>query len=86
MAGRIEIPRWVRLIGLPLPFLAAREGAVRHVPRGLSVAIGCLGSAAVVALAIVALATVVVDRTHSASDWVEAHLTVEHGRTGRTGA
>jgi predicted PurR-regulated permease PerM len=112
--GRIEIPRWIQLIGLPLLLLAAWAvaGAVRHavfvflvagllalllnplvrsverarVPRGLSVAIVYLGFAAVVALAIVALGTVVVDQTRSAADRVEAYLTVEDGRTGRTGA
>jgi predicted PurR-regulated permease PerM len=112
--GRIEIPRWIQLVGLPLLLLAAWAvaGAVRHavfvflvaglvalllnplvrgverarVPRGLSVAIVYLGFAAVVALAILALGTVVVDQTRSASDRVEAYLTVEDGRTGRTGA
>jgi predicted PurR-regulated permease PerM len=114
MGGRIEIPRWIQLLGLPLLLLAAWAvaGAVRHavfvflvaglfalllnplvrgverarVPRGLSVAIVYLGFAAVVALAILALGTVVVDQTRSASDRVEAYLTVEDGRTGRTGA
>ncbi|MDQ4030460.1 MAG: AI-2E family transporter [Actinomycetota bacterium] len=114
MGGRIEILRWIQLVGLPLLLLAAWAvaGAVRHavfvfvvaalvallldplvrglergrVSRGLSVAIVYVGFAAAVALAILALGTVVVDQTRSAADRVEAYLTIEDGRTSRTGA
>lgn len=97
MGGRIEIPRRTRLMAVPpLPLAGwAPAAAVGHavvllersrVPRGLSVAIVSLGIAAVVALAIVALETAVVDQTRSASDRVGAHLRVEDGRTGRSGA
>jgi predicted PurR-regulated permease PerM len=116
---RIEIPRWIQLVGLPLLLLLAwaLAGALRHavfvflvaglvallldplvrgvervplgrfrIPRGLAVAVVYLGFAAAVALAIVGLATVVVDQTRAASDRVEAYLTEEHGRNGQTDA
>ena len=88
---RIEIPRWVQLVGLPLVLLLVWvvAGALRHVvflflvaalialllnpivrglgkawiPRGLAVAIVYLAFAAVLALAVLALATVVVKQT-----------------------
>src|SRR6478672_8073535 len=92
---RIEVPRWVQLVVLPLVLLLlwAVAGAVRHVlflflvallialllnpivrglgkawiPRGAAIALVYLAFAAVVALAIVALATVVVQQTRSAA-------------------
>jgi predicted PurR-regulated permease PerM len=112
--ARIEIPRWVQLVGLPLLLLLAWAvaGAVRHVvfiflvallialllnplvralgrvrvPRGLAVAIVYLSFAAAVALAILALATVVVQQTRHASNRVDAYFTVESGRPPQTGA
>jgi predicted PurR-regulated permease PerM len=111
---RLEIPRWVQLVGLPLLLLLAWvvAGAVRHVvfvflvallialllnplvrglgrvwiPRGLGVAIVYLSFAAVVALAILALATVVVQQTRHASHRIDNYFTVESGRTHETGA
>ena len=111
---RIEIPRWIQLVGLPLLLLLlwVVAGAVRHavfiflvallialllnplvrglgrgwIPRGLAVAIVYLSFAAVVALAILALATVVVQQTRNASHRVDSYFTVESGRPPETGA
>jgi len=111
---RVEIPRWVQLVGLPLVLLLAWvvAGAVRHVvfiflvallialllnplvrglgrvwiPRGLAVAIVYVSFAAILALAILALATVVVQQTRSASHRVDAYFTTESGRSHETGA
>ena len=111
---RVEIPRWVQLVGLPLLLLLAWvvAGAVRHVvfiflvallialllnplvrglgrvwiPRGLAVAIVYVSFAAILALAILALATVVVQQTRSASHRVDAYFTTESGRSHETGA
>ena len=111
---RIEIPRWVQLVTLPLVLLLlwVVAGAVRHVvflflvallialllnplvrglgrariPRGLAVALVYLAFAAVVALAILALATVVVQQTRHASHRVDAYFTVVSGRPPHTGA
>jgi predicted PurR-regulated permease PerM len=111
---RIEIPRWIQLVGLPLLLLLAWvvAGAVRHavfiflvallialllnplvrglgrvwIPRGLAVAIVYLAFAAVVALAILALATVVVQQTRHASNRVDNYFTVESGHPKETGA
>src|SRR5439155_10602 len=111
---RVEIPRWVQLVGLPLVLLLVWvvAGAVRHVvfiflvallialllnplvrglgrvwiPRGLAVAIVYVSFAAILALAILALATVVVQQTRTASHRVDAYFTTESGRTHETGA
>jgi predicted PurR-regulated permease PerM len=111
---RIEVPRWIQLVGLPLLllFLWVVAGAVRHaiflflvaglialllnpivrsfgriwVPRGIAVAIVYLAFAAAVGFAILALATVIVKQTRSASHRVDAYFTVESGRPLRTGA
>src|SRR5438552_15522962 len=111
---RIEIPRWIQLVGLPLLLLLiwVVAGAVRHVvfiflvallialllnplvrglgrvwiPRGFAVAIVYLSFAAVVALAILALATVIVQQTRDASHRIDAYFTVESGRLHETGA
>ena len=111
---RIEIPRWVQLVGLPLLLVFAWvvAGAVRHVvflflvallialllnplvrglgrvwiPRGLAVAIVYLAFAAVLALAVLALATVVVQQTRHASNRVDNYFTVAAGHPPRTGA
>ncbi|HEY0344155.1 MAG TPA: AI-2E family transporter, partial [Solirubrobacteraceae bacterium] len=112
--GRIEIPRWVQLVGLPLLLLLAWAvaGAVRHavflflvamlialllnplvrglgrvwIPRGLAVAIVYLAFAAVVALAVLALATVVVQQTRHASHRIDSYFTVASGHPSTTGA
>jgi len=111
---RIEVPRWVQLVTLPILLLLAWvvAGAVRHVvflflvamlialllnplvrglgrawiPRGLAVAIVYLAFAAAVALAILALATVVVQQTRNSSHRVDRYFTVTSGHPPETGA
>ena len=111
---RIEIPRWVQLVGLPLLLVLmwVVAGAVRHavflflvallialllnpvvrglgrlwIPRGLAVALVYLAFAAALALAVLALATVVVQQTRHASARVDSYFTIESGRTHQTGA
>jgi predicted PurR-regulated permease PerM len=111
---RIEIPRWVQLVGLPLllVLLWVVAGALGHVvflflvallialllnplvrglgkvwiPRGLAVGIVYLLFAAVVALAVLALATVVVQQTRNASHRVDNYFTATSGRLHQTGA
>jgi predicted PurR-regulated permease PerM len=111
---RIEIPRWIQLVGLPLLLVLVWvvAGAVRHaiflflvaalialllnpvvrafgklwVPRGLAVAIVYLAFAAAVALAILALATVVVKQTRSATHRVDTYFTDVSGQPPLTGA
>jgi predicted PurR-regulated permease PerM len=113
-ATKIEIPRWIQLVGLPLLLLLiwVIAGAARHVvflflvaalvalllnplvrglgrvwiPRGLAVAIVYLSFAAAVGLAVVALATVVVNQTRKSADRVDAYFTVEHGQSRETHA
>jgi predicted PurR-regulated permease PerM len=113
-ATRIEIPRWIQLVGLPLLLVLIWivAGAVRHVvflflvaglialllsplvrglgkawiPRGLAIAIVYLAFAAVVGLAVLALATVVVKQTRTASHKVDRYFTVESGRPPQSGA
>jgi predicted PurR-regulated permease PerM len=114
VSTRIEIPRWVQLVGLPLllVFLWVVAGALRHVvflflvallialllnplvrglgkawiPRGLAVGIVYLLFAAVVALAVLALATVVVQQTRNASHRVDNYFTATSGHPQQTGA
>jgi predicted PurR-regulated permease PerM len=111
---RIEIPRWVQLVGLPLVVVLVWvvAGAVRHavflflvallialllnplvrglgrvwIPRGVAVAIVYLTFAAAVALAVLALATVVVQQTRHASHRVDNYFTTASGHPRRTGA
>jgi predicted PurR-regulated permease PerM len=111
---KIQIPRWIQLVTLPLLLLLiwAVAGAVRHVvflflvaglialllnplvrglmrariPRGLGVATVYLLFAAVVAAASIALGTVVVDQTKSASHRIDAYFTKEHGQSRQTHA
>jgi predicted PurR-regulated permease PerM len=56
------------------------------IPRGAAVAFVYLAFAAVVALAILALATVVVQQTRSAAHRVDTYFTTESGHPRRTGA
>ena len=113
-ASKVQIPRWIQLVGLPLvlllllvlarsvghvvflflvaaiialllnPFVRALGRA--KIPRGLAVAVVYLGFAAAVAVALVALATVVVDRTRSASNRVDIYFTNQVGRPPTTHA
>src|SRR5437868_4440857 len=113
-ATKIEIPRWIQLVGLPLLLLLiwVVAGAARHVvflflvaallalllnplvrglgrvwiPRGLAVAIVYLCFAAAVGLAVVALATVVVNQTRKSADRVDSYFTAEHGQSRQTHA
>ncbi len=114
VSPRIEVPRWVQLVGLPLLLVLVWvvAGALGHVvflflvallialllnpivrglgkiwiPRGLAVAIVYLLFAAVVALAVLALATVLVQQTRSASHRVDVYFTATSGRLHQTGA
>jgi predicted PurR-regulated permease PerM len=56
------------------------------IPRGSAVALVYLAFAAAVALAIIALATVVVQQTRSAAHRVDSYFTVHSGHPRRTGA
>jgi predicted PurR-regulated permease PerM len=73
------------LIALLLNPLVRGLGRV-WIPRGLAVAIVYVSFAAVLALAILALATVVVQQTRNASHRVDSYFTTESGRTHVTGA
>ncbi len=111
---KIEIPRWIQLVGLPLLLILAWAVAraaghaififlvaslvallldplVRglqraRIPRGFSVAIVYLSFAAALIVAIVALATVVVDQTKSAANRVDTYFTEVHGQPPATDA
>ena len=73
------------LIALLLNPLVRGLGRV-WIPRGLAVAIVYVSFAAVLALAILALATVVVQQTRHASHRIDAYFTTDSGRTHETGA
>ena len=73
------------LIALLLNPLVRGLGRV-WIPRGLAVAIVYVSFAAVLALAILALATVVVQQTRHASHRVDSYFTTESGRTHASGA
>jgi len=73
------------LIALLLNPLVRGLGKV-WVPRGLAVALVYLAFAAVLALAVLALATVVVQQTRHASHRVDNYFTVAAGHPPRTGA
>jgi predicted PurR-regulated permease PerM len=73
------------LIALLLDPLVRTLGRV-WIPRGVAVAIVYLAFAAALAFAILALATVVVQQTRTASHRVDSYFTTESGRTHETGA
>jgi predicted PurR-regulated permease PerM len=73
------------LIALLLNPLVRGLGRV-WIPRGLAVAIVYLAFAAVVALLVLALATVVVQQTRNASHRIDNYFTVAAGRPPSTGA
>jgi predicted PurR-regulated permease PerM len=73
------------LIALLLNPLVRGLGRV-WIPRGPAVALVYLAFAAVVALAILGLATVVVQQTRSAAHRVDAYFTVQSGHPSQTGA
>jgi predicted PurR-regulated permease PerM len=57
-----------------------------RIPRGFGVAIVYLSFAAILVVAIVSVATVVVDQTRSASDRIDTYFTKEDGQSGETEA
>jgi predicted PurR-regulated permease PerM len=57
-----------------------------RIPRGFGVAIVYLTFAAGIVIAVLVLATIVVDQSRSASDRIDAYVTNEDGRTGDTAA
>ncbi len=73
------------LIALLLNPLVHGLGRV-WIPRGLAVALVYVTFAAVVALAGIALSTVVVDQTKSASNRIDAYFTTTHGQPPETDA
>jgi predicted PurR-regulated permease PerM len=73
------------LIALLLNPLVRGLGRV-WIPRGLAVAIVYLAFAAVVALLVLALATVVVQQTRNASHRIDNYFTVDAGHPPKTGA
>ncbi|HET9675695.1 MAG TPA: AI-2E family transporter, partial [Gaiellaceae bacterium] len=73
------------LVALLLNPLVRALGRMR-IPRGFGVAIVYLTFAAALVIAVVGLATVVVDQTETASNRIDDYLTVENGQTGTTGA
>jgi predicted PurR-regulated permease PerM len=111
---KLQIPRWVQLVTLPLLLLLiwAVAGAVRHVvflflvaglialllnplvrgvtrawvPRGLGVSLVYLLFAGLVVAVSIALGTVVVDQTRSASHRIDSYFTDEHGQVHQTHA
>lgn len=113
-AGKIEIPRWIQLVGLPLALLLlwTLASTVTHVvflflvagliallldplvralgrlriPRGFSIAVVFLSFATALVVGVIAIGIVVVEQSQEAADRIDAYLTVEDGRTGRTGA
>jgi predicted PurR-regulated permease PerM len=112
--SRIEVPRWIQLVGLPLllvltwviaiaaghvVFLFLVAGVIAllldplvrtlerlRLPRGVSVAFVYLSFAAILVVAILALATVVVDQTTTAANRFNEYFTDTNGRTGETEA
>ena len=111
---RIQVPRWVQLVSLPLGLLLlwSVAGAVRHVlflflvsvlialllnpivralgkawiPRGPAVALVYLTFAAIVALALIVLGTVVVQQTRTGAHKVDRYFSVQSGHPPHTGA
>jgi len=73
------------LIALLLNPLVRGLGRV-WIPRGLAIAVVYLAFAAVLALAILALGTVVVQQTRNASHRIDNYFTVHSGRLHETGA
>jgi predicted PurR-regulated permease PerM len=73
------------LVALLLNPIVRALGRVR-IPRGFGVAIVYLTFAACLVIAVVVLATIVVDQSRSASERIDAYVTNEDGRTGETAA
>jgi predicted PurR-regulated permease PerM len=89
VAGAVRHVVFLFLVGALIALLLnplVRGLGRAFIPRGIAVAIVYLAFAAAVGLAILALATVVVKQTRSASHKVDRYFTVESGRPPRTGA
>jgi predicted PurR-regulated permease PerM len=112
--AKIQIPRWIQLVGLPILLLLiwTVAGAVRHVvflflvaglialllnpivrgltrmriPRGIGVALVYLAFVAVLAAVSIAIGTVVVNQTRSASHRIDSYFTASHGQARQTHA
>ena len=83
MAGAVRHVVFVFLVALLIALFLnpiVRGLGRAWIPRGLAVAIVYLSFAGAVALAILALATVVVQQTRHASNRIDAYFTVESGR------
>jgi predicted PurR-regulated permease PerM len=111
---RVQIPRWIQLVGLPLlllltwvvaiaaghvVFLFLVAGVIAllldplvrvlgrlRIPRGVAVAWVYLSFAAILVVAVLALATVVVDQTKTAANRFNDYFTNRDGRTHQTSA
>jgi predicted PurR-regulated permease PerM len=111
---RIEIPRWIQLVGLPLALVLAwviasasahvvflflvaaliallldtpARGLQRlHLPRAISVAVVYLSFVAAVVLAVLAVGTIVVGQTKTATTRFNDYFTHVHGPAGQTSA
>jgi predicted PurR-regulated permease PerM len=112
--AKIQIPRWIQLVCLPILLLLiwTVAGAVRHVvflflvaglialllnpivrgltrmriPRGIGVALVYLAFVAVLAAVSIAIGTVVVNQTRSASHRIDSYFTASHGQARQTHA
>jgi predicted PurR-regulated permease PerM len=89
VAGAVRHVLFLFLVALLIALLLnplVRALGRAWIPRGPAVALVYLAFAAVVALAILALATVVVQQTRSAAHRVDNYFTTESGHPPRTGA
>jgi predicted PurR-regulated permease PerM len=89
VAGAVRHAVFIFLVALLIALLLnplVRSFGRFWIPRGIAVAIVYLSFAAAVALAILALATVVVQQTRHASNRIDNYFTVESGRLQQTGA
>jgi predicted PurR-regulated permease PerM len=89
LAGAVRHAVFIFLVALLIALLLNPlvRGLGRFwIPRGIAVAIVYLTFAAALALAILALATVVVQQTRNASNRIDDYFTVESGRLHTTGA
>jgi predicted PurR-regulated permease PerM len=89
VAGAVRHVVFVFLVALLIALLLnplVRAISKVWIPRGIAVAIVYLTFAAALALAILALATVVVQQTRHASTRIDNYFTVESGRLQQTGA
>jgi predicted PurR-regulated permease PerM len=89
LAGAVRHAVFIFLVALLIALLLnplVRGLGRLWIPRGIAVAIVYLTFAAALALAILALATVVVQQTRNASNRIDDYFTVESGRLHTTGA